>query len=84
LDNFIEGLYDRFFDKEVSDKRVHLALYDVLSDEVSIKPVLLKRGWGGDGLVGCQFLQGQLFKFPHDLKERRRFLLSKHKERVHK
>lgn len=30
LDKFIEGLYDRFFDKEVSDKRVNLALYDMV------------------------------------------------------
>lgn len=30
LDKFIEVLYDRFFDKEVSDKRVNLALYDMV------------------------------------------------------
>ena len=84
LNNFIEGLYDRFFDKEVADKYVHLALYDMVSDEVSIKPVLLKRGWGGNGLLGCDFLQGQLYKFPNDLRERRHALLIKQKDRVQK
>ncbi len=53
LDKFIEGLYDRFFDKEVTDKHVHLALYDMLDDQVTVRPVLLKRGWGGNGLLGC-------------------------------
>ncbi len=71
LDHLIEGIYDRFFDKEVEDKHVHLALYDMLEDEVNIKPVLLKRGWGGSGLLGCEFLQGQIYKFPSNLKERR-------------
>lgn len=32
LDKFIEGLYDRFFDKEVKDKRVNLAMYDMVED----------------------------------------------------
>lgn len=68
MDKFIEGLYDRFFDKQVSDKRVNLALYDMVGDEVNIKPVLLKRDWGGKGLLGCDFLQGHVFKFPSKLK----------------
>ena len=54
---------------------MHLAVYDMLSDEVRICSVLLKRGWGGSGLLGCEFLQGQLYKFPLNLKERRQALL---------
>jgi hypothetical protein len=77
LDKLIEGLYDIYFDKEVPDKHVHLALYDMLTDEVRIKPVLLKRCWGGNGLLGCEFLQGQLYKFPLNIKERRQALLEK-------
>jgi hypothetical protein len=77
LDKLIEGLYDIYFDKEVPDKHIHLALYDMLTDEVRIKPVLLKRGWGGNGLLGCEFLQGQLYKFPLNIKERRQALLEK-------
>jgi len=53
LNGFTEMLYDRYFDKEVKDKHIHLAVYDILNDDVSIKPVLLKRGWGGKGLLGC-------------------------------
>lgn len=68
MDKFIEGLYDRFFDKEVIDKRVNLALYDMVEDEVNIKPVLLRRDWGGKGLLGCDFLQGHVFKFPSKIK----------------
>lgn len=82
LDKLIEGLYDRFFDKEVTDKSVHFALYDMLSDRVILKRVLLKRGWGGNGLLGCEFLQGQLYKFPLNLKERREHMLQNHYSKV--
>jgi len=32
---------------------------------------MLKRGWGGKGLLGCDFLQGLLNKFPANLEEKK-------------
>lgn len=32
INNFIEGLYDRFFDKEIKEKVVNLAVYDLKTD----------------------------------------------------
>ena len=49
----LEGTFDRFFDKEVKDKHLNFAIYNLLQDEVRIVPVLMKRGWGGKGLLGC-------------------------------
>lgn len=63
---------------------MHLALYDMESDEVRIRPVLLKRGWGGNGLLGCEFLQGQLYKFPLNLNEKRSQLLQKQEAKQQK
>jgi hypothetical protein len=71
IDAFMEGLYERFFDKELEDKSVHLVLYDIATDAVLVKEVVLKRGWGGKGLLGCDFLQGLLNKFPHNLEQQR-------------
>jgi len=56
----------------MTDKRIHLALYDLGTDNLIIKEVALKRGWGGKGLLGCEFMQGLLNKFPHNLEEQRR------------
>lgn len=67
IDAFMEGLYERYFDKEISDKTVQLALYDIASDSLLLKNVELRRGWGGKGLLGCDFLQGLLNKFPTQL-----------------
>ena len=49
----MEGLYERYFDKEVEEKSVHLILYDIVTDSLIMKEVVLKRGWGGKGLLGC-------------------------------
>lgn len=67
----MEGLYERYFDKEVKDKNVHLILYDIVTDSLLMKEVTLNRGWGGKGLLGCEFLQGILNKFPQKLEEER-------------
>jgi hypothetical protein len=67
----MEGLYERFFDKENQDKTVHLVVYDVPTDVLSVREVKLKRGWGGNGLLGCDFLQGLLNKFPANLEGRK-------------
>jgi hypothetical protein len=48
-------------------KAVHLAIYDIPGDILTVKEVTLKRGWGGKGLLGCDFLQGSLHKFPLNL-----------------
>lgn len=53
IDAFMEGLYEIFFDKESKDKSVHLAIYDIASDTLSLREVVLARGWGGKGLLGC-------------------------------
>lgn len=49
----MEGLYERFFDKENKNKNVHIAIYDISNDMLMIKEVALSRGWGGKGLLGC-------------------------------
>ena len=56
-------------------------LYDLVSDHLSTKEVVLQRGWGGKGLLGCEFLQGMLNKFPHNLEEERRQLKQKGQEK---
>lgn len=74
LDAFTEGLYEIYFDKSIESKAIHMALYDIASDILFTKEVTLKRGWGGKGLLGCEFLQGLLNKFPSNLEEQRRTL----------
>lgn len=46
---------------------MHLAIYDIGLDTLVLKEVTLGRGWGGKGLLGCEFLQGMLNKFPTNL-----------------
>lgn len=74
IDVFMEGLYERFFNKEIKDKSVNLVVYDIVTDCLLIKEVVLQRGWGGKGLLGCEFLQGLLNKFPHNLEQQRKEL----------
>jgi len=50
---------------------VHLIIYDIPTDTLAVKEVTLKRGWGGKGILGCDFLQGMLNKFPLNLEEQR-------------
>lgn len=71
IDAFMQGLYEKFFDKESKDKNVHLAIYDIASDTLALREVTLGRGWGGKGLLGCEFLQGMLNKFPTNLEQQR-------------
>lgn len=73
----MEGLYEKFFDKESKDKQVHLAVYDIASDTLALREVTLGRGWGGKGLLGCEFLQGMLNKFPTNLQEQREQILKR-------
>jgi hypothetical protein len=75
IDAFMEGLYEKYFDKETKDKSVHLAVYDIASDTLGLREVVLARGWGGKGLLGCEFLQGMLNKFPTNLQEQRQQIL---------
>lgn len=44
-----------------------MALYNINTDELKVTPVLLARGWGDKGLLGCQFLEGHLNRFPKNL-----------------
>ena len=53
FNELIETTYDRFFDKEVKDKTINLAAYDIVEDNLRVIPIGLKRGWGGKGLLGC-------------------------------
>lgn len=50
---------------------MHLAIYDIGLDTLALKEVTLSRGWGGKGLLGCEFMQGMLNKFPTNLEEQR-------------
>ena len=78
----MEGLYEIYFDKERQEKSVHLALYDIVTDNLIMKEVVLKRGWGGKGLLGCEFLQGLLNKFPQNLElQRQQLTLKDNKKR---
>lgn len=49
----LDNLYDRFFDKTVQNKTVHFAVYNLLNDDLRVVPVLLARGWGEKGILGC-------------------------------
>jgi hypothetical protein len=71
----MENLYDRFYDKLIEDKNINFAVYNLATDELRIVPVLLGRGWGEKGLLGCQFLEGHLNKFPKNLLEVRSTLI---------
>lgn len=73
----MEGLYEIFFNKETKDKVVHLALYDFANDQLFIKEIILRRGWGGKGLLGCEFLQGMLHKFPNDFEVQKKIIQEK-------
>jgi hypothetical protein len=42
---------------------------------LALKEVTLGRGWGGKGLLGCEFLQGMLNKFPTNLEQQRQEIL---------
>jgi hypothetical protein len=42
-----------------------------------MKEVTLNRGWGGKGLLGCEFLQGMLNKFPTNLEEQRKEIIKR-------
>lgn len=53
----------------VEDKHIHFAVYSIPNDELRVVPVLLERGWGDKGLLGCEFLEGHLYKFPKNLEE---------------
>jgi hypothetical protein len=81
IDAFMEGLYERFFDKENKEKAVHLVIYDIPTDTLAVREVVLKRGWGGKGILGCDFLQGTLNKFPMNLEETRAEMLVKEKKK---
>lgn len=63
----MEHVYERFYDKSFESKTIHFATYSLAKDELKIVPVLLARGWGDKGLLGCQFLEGQLNRFPKNL-----------------
>jgi hypothetical protein len=67
LNEFIEGVSEKYFDKTVEDKHINLAFYDITNDNLKIVPVLLGRGWGEKGLLGCQFAEGQMKRFPKNL-----------------
>ena len=64
INGLLENLYDRYFDKQIESKSVHLAVYNINIDDLKIVEVVLARGWGDKGLLGCQFLEGHLNKFP--------------------
>ena len=72
MNELIDMTYDRFFDKEIPDKTINLAVYSILKDRVRLAPVVMKRGWGGKGLLGCEFMQGILYKFPSESLTQRR------------
>lgn len=73
----MEELADRFFDKEVPDKVVNLAIYDIITDELIMRAVELNRGWGGKGLLGSEFMQGMLNRFPIRFEETRKMMLER-------
>lgn len=80
INELLENLYDRYYDKEVSDKTVHFAMYNILEDSFRKVGVVLDRGWGGKGLLGGQFLEGNLNRFPKNLKEHRDILIENSKK----
>lgn len=67
VNNLLDNIYDRFFNKEVPSKVIHFAVYNLLKDELRVLPVQLERGWGEKGLLGCEFVDGQLNRFPKNL-----------------
>lgn len=73
-------MYDRYFDKTVENKTVHFAVYCIAKDELRLAPVVLARGWGDKGLLGGQFLEGHLNRFPKNLQEIRAELKMRKKQ----
>lgn len=67
INNLLDNVYDRYFDKEVLSKVIHFGVYNLVKDELRVLPVQLEKGWGEKGLLGCEFMSGQLNKFPKNL-----------------
>lgn len=70
--DLLEKLYERFYDKAIEDKKVNFAVYDIIDDDLRIVEVQLSKDWGGKGLLGCEFLEGILYRFPTNFEEHRK------------